>query len=235
MAGSAASATAVARRSVGAMGTGAVMGQAVGTAAALCRKYQTSPHVVREIHIWELQQALLKDDAYLVGRISEDPRDLARFSRAVATSKLDADYLPSNVINGLARSTPDWPQMWASAPKVGFPTNIEIDFVERRVIDTVYVTFDTNLSRPLTQTDDISRREKMAAGPQPETARDYAILAGLTTQWKPIVEVTGNYQRRRVHRFDPIRVNRLRVVVNATNGADHARIFEVRCYNEGAE
>jgi hypothetical protein len=150
----------------------------------------------------------------------------------VATNKLEVDTIPSNVINGLTRPTEDWPQLWASHPKNGFPTNIEIDFVERRIIDTVYLTFDTGLSRPLTITDDSQRRDQMVNGPQPETVRDYTVLAGLTTQWNPIVEVKGNTQRRRVHHFDPVRVNRIRVVVHATNGADHGRIFEVRCYRE---
>jgi hypothetical protein len=232
MAGGVASTTATARYSTGVMGAGATMGQAVGTCAYLCKKHGTDPRTVAGRHIGELQQTLLKDDAYLVSRVSEDMYDLARFSRAVATNKLEPDTIPSNVINGLTRPTEDWPQLWASNPKNGFPTNVEIDFVERRVIDTVYLTFDTGLSRPLTITDDLKRREQMVNGPQPETVKDYTVLAGLTTQWNPIVEVKGNYQRRRVHHFDPIRVNRIRVVVHATNGVDHARILEIRCYKE---
>ena len=232
MAGSIASTTAVAHRSTGVMGTGAAMGQAVGVAAALCRKHGTDLKTVAERHIREVQQALIKDDATLVGHLSEDPHDLARFSRAVATNKLGPEFIPSNVINGLTRPTEDWPQMWASDPKVGLPTNVEIDFVERRVVNAVYLTFDTGLSRPLALTDDEGELSKMAWGPQPETVRDYTILAGLTTRWNPVVEVRGNVQRRRMHRFDEVRVNRMRVVVHATNGIDHARIFEVRCYKE---
>jgi hypothetical protein len=72
----------------------------------------------------------------------------------------------------------------------------------------------------------------MGTGPPPETVRDYTILAGLTTQWNPVAEVEGNVQRRRVHHFPPVRINRLRVKIHATHGVDHARILEVRCYQE---
>jgi hypothetical protein len=232
MAGRNASLTAAAQSSASAAGTGAATGQAVGIAAALCAQRSVSPRTLAENHVRELQQALIKADAYLPGRLSEDPYDLARFSRAVATNKLGPDYIPSNVINGLTRPTDDWPQMWASDPKAGFPTNIEIDFVERRIVDTVCLTFDTGLERPLSLTEDPEERAKMEPGPQPETVRDYAVLAGLTTQWKPVVEVEGNVRRRRKHSFEPIRVNRLRVVVRGTNGIDHGRIVEVRCYQE---
>lgn len=54
------------------MGTCAVGGQAVGTAAALCKKYGCTPHDV-EAHMKELQQLLLKDDCYIPGYKNEDP------------------------------------------------------------------------------------------------------------------------------------------------------------------
>lgn len=233
MAGSNASASAVARLSTGVMGTAAVMGQAIGTCAAVCRKRDATPRAVAEQHLWELQQTLLKDDAALVNRLSEDPGDLARFSRAVATSKLTDETIPSNVINGVTRATDDWPQLWASAPKIGFPTNIELDFVERRVVDTIHLTFDTGLSRALTLTDDPERQATMVLGPQPETVKRYTVLAGLTTRWNPLVEVDDNVQRKRIHHFAPVRVNRLRVMIHETHGADHARIYEIRCCAEG--
>jgi hypothetical protein len=43
--------------------------------------------------------------------------------------------------------------------------------------------------------------------------------------------VKGNYQRRRVHQLESAeRVRALRVQVRATNGLDHARVFEIRVY-----
>jgi hypothetical protein len=45
--------------------------------------------------------------------------------------------------------------------------------------------------------------------------------------------VEGNFLRLRCHRFPAVRLQSLRVIVRATNGLDHARIVEVRCYAPG--
>jgi len=68
------------------MATGAVMGQAVGTAAALCKSDDAAPRVVQSQSIGVLQQMLLCDDAYIPGVRNEDPADVARLAHASATS-----------------------------------------------------------------------------------------------------------------------------------------------------
>jgi hypothetical protein len=55
----------------------AATGQVVGTAAALCKKYNTTPRGIYESHIRELQQTLIKDGCFLPGIKNEDPEDLA--------------------------------------------------------------------------------------------------------------------------------------------------------------
>ncbi len=66
--------------------TGGVMGQAVGTAAALCKHHDATPRELHADHIIELQQALLRDDCYVPGIANADPADLARTAHAAATS-----------------------------------------------------------------------------------------------------------------------------------------------------
>ena len=56
MAGRNVSATHVALMGVKCMGIGGSMGVATGTAATLCKRYQTTPRGVYEKHVWELQQ-----------------------------------------------------------------------------------------------------------------------------------------------------------------------------------
>lgn len=85
MAGRDISASKMAMGSTRVMGTCAVGGQAVGTAAALCIKYDCDPRGAQE-HMRELQQMLLKDDAYIPGIWNEDPKDLARRAKVTATS-----------------------------------------------------------------------------------------------------------------------------------------------------
>jgi hypothetical protein len=52
------------------------------------------------------------------------------------------------------------------------------------------------------------------------------------TRYKEVARVSGNYNRRRIHRFDPISASRVRLVVEATNGVKEARLYEIRIYQE---
>ncbi len=63
---------------------------------------------------------------------------------------------------------------------------------------------------------------------QPETVRDYQIELRANGIWHQVASVTGNYQRRNVIEFAQQSFNAMRITVLATNGLDHARIFEVR-------
>jgi hypothetical protein len=67
--------------------TGAIVGQGVGAAAALCRKYQCEPREVARDHAAELQQLLLRQDASIPGVDNADPKDLARRAQVVASSE----------------------------------------------------------------------------------------------------------------------------------------------------
>ena len=61
------SSTHVAFGSVRVAVTGGVAGQAVGTAAALCLKYNKTPREIKNEHIKELQEILLRQDQTIVG------------------------------------------------------------------------------------------------------------------------------------------------------------------------
>jgi hypothetical protein len=88
MAGRNASTTHVALGTTRLQATGAVMGQAVGTAAYLCRKHNVPPRDLGERHIQELQQLLLRNDCYVPNLTNMDAGDLAREGRATATSEM---------------------------------------------------------------------------------------------------------------------------------------------------
>lgn len=66
--------------------TGAIVGQAVGTAAALCKKHRALPRSVAKDHASECQQMILRDDGHIIGVVNEDPLDLARQATAAASS-----------------------------------------------------------------------------------------------------------------------------------------------------
>ncbi|GAB4323595.1 MAG: hypothetical protein Kow0069_28820 [Promethearchaeota archaeon] len=81
------SVTHVAHASTRLIATLACVGQAVGTAAALCVAHDCTARELASSHLRELQQALLRNDGYLLGVKNEDPHDLALGARASATSE----------------------------------------------------------------------------------------------------------------------------------------------------
>jgi hypothetical protein len=69
------------------LSTGSIVGQAVGVAAALCKKYRATPRVVARQHAKECQQRILRDDGHIPGVVNDDPYDLARQATATASSE----------------------------------------------------------------------------------------------------------------------------------------------------
>jgi len=86
MAGRDISVSHVALGSTRVMRTCCIIGQAAGTAAAIAVRRYATPRGVYEKHLDELQDQLLKDGAYLMGRPNRDPRDLARTATVSASS-----------------------------------------------------------------------------------------------------------------------------------------------------
>ena len=101
------------------------------------------------------------------------------------------------------------------------PQWVQLDWPAPTTFDTVYLTFDTDMNTKY-HTEPIV----------PQSVRDYELSYHDGSNWKQLVAVTGNFQRRRVHRFEPISTARLRLTFRATNGASSARVFEIRAYKE---
>ena len=131
------------------------------------------------------------------------------------------DNRPENVTNGVARSVDRMPNLWASDPSQEMPQWIELEFPRPVALNTVYLTFDTDMNAAF---------HRLARVPQ--TVRDYTLSYMDGDQWTDLATETENFQRRRVHRFDPVQTAKLRLSVTATNGAPSARVFEIRAYNE---
>ena len=110
MAGRNISASKLGMASTRVIGTCAVGGQAVGSAAALCVQKGILP---RELcgSVFELQQLILKDDGFIPGVKNEDKGDLARYAEFTASSYLE-DFLPQCVISGVSREFGDGRHSW---------------------------------------------------------------------------------------------------------------------------
>ncbi|WP_226531096.1 FAD-dependent oxidoreductase [Microbacterium paraoxydans] len=88
MAGRDISATHIAFGAARVMATCAAMGEAAGTAAALCHQHDATPRDLYTHHRAELRQALLRADATLIGVANEDDDDHARAATVSASSTM---------------------------------------------------------------------------------------------------------------------------------------------------
>jgi hypothetical protein len=370
MAGRPISTSYVAFASTRVLPTGGVVGQAVGVAAALCRKYQCEPRALADQHTMEIQQLLLRQDCFIPGVENEDSDDLARdaavrtgsqatlefpesdtfhtlrFPAAqlfpVSTSRIDAvdllleskashpitltlglraaehvwdfrsttdiasaqstvapgfrgyvhfrlqtrvsaeklyyvhlpahteigwalcgnaegqpsrippgsspadlpgvsrwrtirqehsfclrvspaqmPYAGLNVVRGASR--PDrWSNIYISDPGVDLPAWLELHLPKPRTFNRVEITFDTN----------INRRDRLALHRYPDCVKRYDLQVQSAGGWKTVAEVADNYVRQRIHLFEPVTSDLLRLNIHATNGARSARVYQLRVYND---
>ena len=242
------SASHIAFASTRVMATCAAIGQGVGTAAAyaVAHNMDSADLVDDPAAVFAIQQRLLRDDAYLIGVTNCDPYDLARQAKVSATSQQTCGTA-DNVISGQTRAVfgkggaaPDRAHpglhRWMSDPADGLPAVLELAW--DRAIQPVQIelVFDTGMYRPLTLSHSDGFMERVIWGQgQPETVRGYRIEGHVSGAWHSLLDVTGNYQRRRIHKLDAGEpVDKVRVVVDSTHGLDHARICEVRVYEPDA-
>ena len=150
-------------------------------------------------------------------------------------------YAAASVANGFSRPERT-PNIWISDSTQPLPQWIELQFHEPQKLDTIYLTFDTNLDTAVDEKidpqveGDITLKQLAGApksGAAPECVRDYVVQYHNGNEYLDLLRIEGNYQRRRIHHLDPIVTKSIRIVVEATNGAPTARIFEIRLYATG--
>lgn len=230
MAGRDISSTKVAYGTIRVMGTCAVGGQAVGTAAALAIKYGCKPREVAQ-HITELQQTLLKDDCFILGFSNEDEKDIARQAEVTAGSFL-AGCEPKNVINGVSRSWEENSNMWQSSSLEEKDATLCIRLKGERELHQLRITFDSNLSKELMPSISTVNKSRQTKGLPPELVKEYTvcILNGENEVYRKTIQ--NNNQRLNVIDLpqEGVRGDRVVLCVKDTYGSKTARVFEVRIY-----
>ena len=228
MAGRNISASHVAFSSMRVMSTCAAVGQAVGTAAALCLDAGVTPAGLRadKAMVKCLQQELLRDNQTILGVRNEDARDFAPEARVTASESAGGSR-PENVVTGIVLDKPGANEHRWLAPVAGGPW-LMLEWEAPVRISQVRLTFDGGAGR-LAQTGNAGILKTMARGAQPALVRDYSVVAILPDgSERALAGVSGNYQNLRVHGFAPVSAKAVRIKIAATNGDEHAIIKEVR-------
>ena len=171
------------------MCTCGLVGQAVGTAAALAVRHCTTPRGVYEKHLRALQQALMDDDCYLPGLVRDIPA-LARAARLVASA---GD--PAPLRNGVDRPVGDETNAFdlPLGGSVAYLFDAPADVAEARFV------FDSDLARLRESKYNIRsnyaiKYERLKV---PDTlVRDFRVeTQGDDGAWTPLARVTDNHRR----------------------------------------
>jgi len=187
------------------------MGQAVGTAAAIAIAKGLSPDGMQN-HIQELQQTLIRDDAYL-------PRVSQVFSDVVIGATLSASHGDSEPVrDGVNRPVGDDAHCWR------YRTGDWIAYEVPMAMHVTHVTFildsglDQNVAMSYLQKDD------QLTSPPDVMPKAFRIEGLIGDQWRELVRVDRNHQRLCSFAVDRD-LNGIRFVLEETWGAKETRLY----------
>lgn len=212
------------------MATCAVIGQGVGTAAAVAARHGVTAEVV-DRYIGEVQQVLLRDGAYLLDVRNQDPLDLAVSAKVTASSSAGPDFAPGNLIDGYNHPDTNSSHSWRSDPAKGLPAWVELRWPEPVDLARIQLVLDTDFESRLTLTQSEDYRAKVTPVPRPVTIKNLDIQIEQEGLWETVREIRGNYQRLVRVNVPHIRTSALLIKVLDTWGAAYASILETRCYS----
>jgi len=234
------SATHIALSSSRVMRTCAIIGQAAGTAAALCIRHGLSPRGLGHQRIGELQQALMDDDCWLPGHrrsVSEaartgtwtadagDPVPLASgIERPVEVDAADA-ALAARHPGRAAAKTVEWVEHAWIAP-VG--SAVTLTLPRPLTLTRIRMVFDSNLNRHYAA----MRmrfgyfRNDVPVEVAPELVKRFRVDYQRTDgTWLPLIEEQENRQRLFRAQVGPVEAAALRLTVVESWGAASVRVF----------
>ena len=210
------------------LGCCAVGGQAVGTAAALCVKYNVLPRELAP-HIPEVQQLILKDDGFLPNILNQDEKDFARKATFTASSA-KPNGAPQNVVNGVSRKLGDETNAWISNGLSANGETLCMKLDAPHTISELRLTFDSNFAYPIRVTMSANRQAQQRIGVPPELVKDYTITAFRNGKAVYTKEIKDNHQRHNVVASPPTECDAIEFRFTATNGAADVTVYEIRAY-----
>jgi hypothetical protein len=217
------SATHAALSSTRVMGTCAIIGQAVGTAAAIAARDGLTPRGVYEQRLAELQESLMEDDCYLPWHA----RAVPELSRTATLRASHGD--PEPLRNGHDRPIGDADNGW-TAP-LGSWVEYSWD-APRRLVEARF-TFDSDLDRTF-RAGERNPQQNMPCCYRPgdrflrvpdAMVRAFRVEAQRADDaWEVVAQVADNHQRL-VRLPLPVETRAIRFIAEATWGAAQAHVF----------
>ncbi|HUV64684.1 MAG TPA: FAD-dependent oxidoreductase [Sedimentisphaerales bacterium] len=196
------------------MRTCGMMGEVVGMAASLCKKYHTTPRGLYEDHLPQLKAMMIGEDTAKWLEMAGD--NLARDAEITVSSNYDASQYPKENINDGRYDTKDNSLRWLSSPSHS-PTCVTFSWPEPRTISAVRIIsgwFDGSQVR-----DPINHFRL-----QYYQENGWEDIEGLRTIRRARAELVST--------FPAVQSNRIRLVASGTSG-NIARIWEVEFYHPG--
>jgi hypothetical protein len=198
------------------MATCSILGQAAGTAAALCVRHETSPRAVHASHLKELQSTLMDDDCWLPGLL----RPISALAKSAAICA-DGEGL-HRLLDGLDRDRAGVAHFWEGP--LGKP--IEFRWKNPVQIGGVRLIFDSHLNNQKRQPCSYPQKGDRSLVPKTLIKSFRIEISDERGQWKPACEESNNYQRLLRIPLN-VKTNALRLIPLTTWGSETARIFAI--------
>lgn len=134
-------------------------------------------------------------------------------SRYVAEHGMHFEFRPEQLLNGLSRGVEGAPNSWAPDPAAPLPQWVQLEFPAPIVFNRIHVAFQMTTLAP----------------------RDYTVAVSRGDGWKDVVRVRDNRLRRRVHVVEPVRTDRVRLIIEARREVVDVAltpVCEVRLYHD---
>lgn len=224
LAGRAISASHLAFGSTRVMATCGVVGQAVGTASALCVRKNIGPRELLS-HIEELREALALDDCYIPGYGLLLNNDLALSAKLSASSE---KFPVSNLVNGELRNMGEAVNLWQSDGISDSGEYVTLKWDEPKIIKTVILRFDSDLSSELTITLSDGVRKSQKGFPQ-TLIKDYDVIFYDKGNIVGELRQTDNILRLNRLKVDFV-ADEMKIVLKTTHGAADASMFAVNIF-----
>ena len=209
------SATHMALSSTRVIATCSILGQAVGTAAAIAASHDCTPREVGQWHLDELQQTLLSDNCYLPGV----KMAMSRNTRSAALSADEGD--PEPLRNGWDRPIGDEENAWHG--RVG--SYVTYEWPHAVHIDHLRMVCDSDLNANIR----MNVWEPPIKGLPPSMVRDITMEVRQDGVWGVVGSVRDN-ERRLIHSPLNVETDGLRLRIDRTWGDEVVRLFAVTAH-----